>query len=193
MKLVSADLLASCIKGKRRAQSELYRLCYEDLLNICFRYRLSRDEAVILLNESFFKILNGLKKKKENVPFEFWAKRVCINHCISVMRYEARHSELYFTKDEQELDLLSDDPFEVEEKHEYSDEEKRNMQEALGSLPKATHEVFQLFVFEDYSHKEIGELLDISEGTSKWHIHKARQLLKAALKKGFRNILSLML
>ena len=186
------DLLTACIKQERKAQFDLYKLCYDPLLNICFRYKNNREDAVALLNGAFYKVLTQLEKKNEDAPFEFWAKRVTINHCLSVLRSEKKDKLLQFTDDESDLEYYAENELDFElDEAELSQERIEEMRKALNELPETAHEVFQLHVFEGYTHQEIGQILDISKGTSKWHLHEARKKLQKALSLLRQNLLSI--
>lgn len=175
---IQPQLIASCIKRDRKAEYELYKNTYSYLMSICLRYTKDKDTASELLNVGFLKILNNLEKYNLAIPFKVWIRKIMVNTLIDEYR-----------KNKKERERVSY----VEEYYDSSDYSEAN--EALSKLdcqqiynlinllPEATRQVFNMYVIDGYSHKEIGEMLGISEGTSKWHLSEARQKLKAQIEK----------
>ena len=170
---VELDLITGCINRERRSEYELYKKCYSYLMSVCFRYTNSREEAEEMLNVGFMKILKNLEKYKPEIPFNTWIRRVMINVLIDEYRKEKKHHENIQY---------------VEEYYETSDYSEQNnvigkmnmeqIQLLILKLPPMSQKVFNLFVIDGYSHKEIGDLLKMSEGTSKWHLNFSRTKLK---------------
>lgn len=171
--IIQPQLIALCIKQDRKAEYELYKLTYSYLMSICMRYSKDKDTASESLNLGFMKILKNLTTYKPGIPFKAWIRRVMINTLIDEYRKNKREKEkITYVKEYYE----SSDFSEVNEAI-----SRLNYQQLLTQidlLPEATKKVFNLFVIDGYSHKEIGEMLTISEGTSKWHLNAARQKLK---------------
>ncbi len=147
-------------------------------MGICFRYVNSRDEAKQLLNIGFMKILYNLDKYKPEIPFKTWARKVMINVLIDEYRKEKRHHEVieyveeyYETNDYSELNeaLVK---MNVDEIH-----------AMIKKLPNVSQKVFNLYAIDGYGHKEISEMLNMSEGTSKWHLNFSRTKLKEMIRK----------
>lgn len=177
---IEPALLKRCASGERKAQYELYKQSFSLLMSVCCRYTSHRDDAMALLNEGFCKILMHADKYKEHIPMEVWMRRVMINTAID----EFRRSKKY--KEQTQLKDFSDHSAEMK-----YDEHEENLYDAtieterldamLKKLPAVSGKVFNLFAVDGYSHKEISELLGISEGTSKWHVNNARTILKQML------------
>ncbi len=170
---IQPQLIALCIKQDRKAEYELYKRCYSYLMSICTRYSKDKDSASEALNMGYMKILKNLTSYKPEVPFKAWIRRIMINTLIDEYRKHKKEKERV-TYVEQYYD--SADFSEVNEALARINCEDIFLE--INKLPIATKKVFNLFVVDGYSHKEIGELLDISEGTSKWHLNAARQKLK---------------
>jgi RNA polymerase sigma factor (sigma-70 family) len=170
---IQPQLIALCVKQDRKAEYELYRLTYSYLMGICVRYSKDRDTAAETLNMGFLKILKNLSSYRHEVPFKAWIRRVMVNTLIDEYRKNKREKERVTYVEEY-----------------YDNSDFSDVNEALGRisykqlltqinlLPEATKKVFNLYAIDGYSHKEIGEMLLISEGTSKWHLNSARQKLK---------------
>ena len=170
-------LIQSCIKQDRRAQNMLYQETYSRLMNICRRYACNNEEARELFSQGFLKILNNLEKYQQQMPFESWISRVMINTIIDIHRKEMRFKEHHTFVDSDELEFRNE--------ADINDYEKlMNREQAMSlikHLPDATRQVFTLFAIDEYTHKEIGALLGISENTSKWHVSDARKKLMKSL------------
>jgi RNA polymerase sigma factor (sigma-70 family) len=176
---IQPQLIASCIQHDRKAEYELYRLAYGYLMSICMRYSKDRDTASEMLNVGYLKILNNLSAYKPEVPFKAWIRRIMVNTLIDEYRRSKREKEKV-TYVEEYFD--SSDFSEVNEA--LSRINCKQILEHINRLPEATKKVFNLFVIDGFSHREIAKLLEISEGTSKWHLNAARQKLKEMIENG---------
>jgi len=170
---IHPKLIALCIRQDRKAEYELYRISYSYLMSICLRYSRDRDRASESLNLGYMKILSNLKSYKPEIPFKAWIRRIMINTLIDEYRKNKRESEKVKYVDEYfDSNSFSD----VNEALGRLDIQQ--IYKEINKLPEATKNVFNLFVIDGFSHKEIAEILHISEGTSKWHLNAARQKLK---------------
>ncbi|MCU0359798.1 MAG: RNA polymerase sigma factor [Bacteroidia bacterium] len=170
---VHPKLIALCIRQDRKAEYELYRLSYSYLMSICLRYSKDRDSASESLNMGYMKILTKLKTYKPEVPFKAWMRRIMINTLIDQYRKNRRESERV-----KYVDHYFDSSSFSEANEAIGRIDVQQIYELINKLPEASRNVFNLFVIDGFSHKEIAEMLDISEGTSKWHLNAARQKLK---------------
>ncbi len=178
--VIEKQLLAACIKRDRKAQFHLYKKCYGVLMSVCMRYKRNREDSAELVNRGFLKILDNIEKYNEVSPFEAWIRKIMINTVIDEFRKERKEIEAMEYSDFQNnihynkhVDFNSAD-------RNFEAEELENM---LRELPPVSQQVFNLFAIDGYGHKEIGEMLKISEGTSKWHVNFARNKLKAMIEK----------
>ncbi|MCE3229333.1 MAG: polymerase sigma factor, sigma-70 family [Bacteroidetes bacterium] len=175
---IQPSLIASCIKRDRKAEYELYKNTYSYLMSICLRYTKDKDMASEMLNVGFLKILSNLEKYNLAIPFKVWIRKIMVNTLIDEYRKSKREKERV-TYVEEYYD--STDYSEANEAI-----SKINVQQIyalINDLPEATKQVFNLFVIDGYAHKEIADMLGISEGTSKWHLNAARQKLKDQIEK----------
>ena len=173
--LIRSEQLRSCIEGDRRAQHDLYKLCYGFLMGICHRYTNSRDDAVNLMNQGFLKVIVNLKKYQAHIPFELWIRRIMINTIIDEFRKRKREREVIEYTDFSDY-YESDNSFVINETE--SKITIEDLQKCIRKLPEKSQRVFNLYVIDGYNHKEIANLLEMSEGNSKWHLSTARQKLK---------------
>lgn len=177
---IDPELLSAAASGDRKAQHNLYKQAYQLLMGVCSRYSGDRDEAMSLLNQGYLKILMHADKRKENVPLEAWMRRIMINTIIDTYRLQKNYKE-----HTQLVDYSDQATSEVHTTAVNSDLatfiQADELYHMLMRLPDMTGKVFNLFAIDGYSHKDISELLNISEGTSKWHVNNARTLLKNML------------
>lgn len=172
---VNPSLITDCKRGDRRAQFQLFQSCFSTLMGVCMRYKKDESEAVSILNVGFLKILKNLDKHQPHVPFEAWIRRIMINTVIDDFRKNRKVKELIehtdfedYHDNEQLVEFnWADLKFEAEE-----------LEQMIKRLPPMSQKVFNLFAIDGYNHKEIGEMLDISNGTSKWHLSFARKKLR---------------
>lgn len=168
------NLIKQCITGQRHAQFLLYENCFPWLMQVCVRYMPDETEARAILNSGFLKILMNLNRYNPDVPFEAWGKRIMINTIIDEFRktqslrrkveiVELDHTAENCHVDYNQAELLL---------------EAEQYQRMIHQLPEIPRKVFNLYAIDGYSHAEIGELLSISPGTSKWYLNAARQNLK---------------
>jgi|DEB19_MinimDraft_2_1074335.scaffolds.fasta_scaffold01840_2 RNA polymerase sigma-70 factor (ECF subfamily) len=172
------QLISLCIKQDRKAESALYKYCFTKLMPICHKYYKSKDDSVEQLNKTYLKILNNLSKFDENKSFDAWIKTIAVNTIIDEFRVNNKRNALFIDKDYEEaaLNYHSFNLNEAEAKLTADD-----IQVQIQKLPDSSKMVFNLFTVDGYSHKEIGEMLGINEGTSKWHLNNARKILKKKL------------
>jgi RNA polymerase sigma-70 factor (ECF subfamily) len=172
--LSSAELIDGCMRNDRRSQQALYQQYCDALMSVCISYTKDEEDAIEVLQDSFLKIFQQIHTFDSNKSGLYtWMRTIMVRTAIDSLRRGARQPG------EVELTDVYDPPIGAEAVERMSKDEILFL---LRQLPPTTRAVFQLFVQEGYSHREIGELLEISEGTSKWHLSEARKFLFNALK-----------
>ena len=164
------EILDGCLKGKRKYQELLYRQYYAFGMSVSLRYLPSREEALEVLNDSFLKVFQNLETFDLEKPFKTWFRRILINTTIDSYRKNSRA----VLKNE-----LSDMETEIAIEPDYVKE--MNGQEILtlfDSLPVQHRLVFNLYEIEGYNHEEIGGMLDVSPGTSRSSLSRAKKTIK---------------
>ena len=141
-------LIQECLKGKRKAQGELYRRYAAKMMGVCMRYSRNRDMAHDLLQEGFIKVFTNLNEYSGNGSFEGWMRKIFINCALEKIR-RSKVFPLTFPTDR---------------------------------LPPGYQTIFNLFAIEGFSHKEIGAMLRITEGTSRSQYARARYTLQQMIK-----------
>ena|SRR5687767_4863997 len=173
---IQPELITACLKGERKAEYELYKSCFSYLMSICIRYTRNEDKAKEVLNIGFHRILMNLSKYKREAPFKPWARKVIINTLINEFKKEKVHHEniqyveTYY--DNSDYSAMNEAVNKIDASQIYAFIEK---------LPPASQQVFNLYFIDGYKHREIAEMLGITEGTSKWHLNHAREKLKVML------------
>lgn len=178
---IDLDLLKDCVNNDRRAQKKLYELCFRAFMPLCMRYNTNEEDARIAYNNAYMKIITGLANTNLNeLIFIPWAKRIITNVLIDEYRKKKLHQEHFVAKEtDRELEFFASNTVnEAENNFGYS-----VLLKLIEELPEAHALVFKLYVMEDMSHKEIAAQLNLSEGTSKWHLSIARKLLREKLEK----------
>ena len=147
---------------------------YAPLLSTAKRYFADHEEAVYQMNCGFAKAMCQLDQYQTTAPFYTWVRRVLINCMIDQLRKKKRYREHLDTY-ENNIKQLRPTVVELnagEEQLKFDDVIK-----LMDALPEGTRQVFNLFVIDGFKHHEIAKLLKISEGTSKWHVARARKIL----------------
>jgi RNA polymerase sigma factor (sigma-70 family) len=167
-------LIKGCINHDRKCQKMLYKAFYGFSMGICLRYANNREEAAEVMNQGFLKVFTHLDRFDTQRPFKAWLGRIMMN--VSIDYYRA-NLKMAYTDDLDKAEHLSDgEP--VDHNLNYED-----LLKMVQQLPQAYRTVFNLFAIDGYSHEEIGEMLNISIGTSKSNLHKARHKLKQMILK----------
>ena len=159
-------------------------------MSICVRYKNNEEDAKALVNAGFLKIVTNLHKYREEVPFEAWVRRIMLNTVFDDFRKWKKEDEhmRYTDFEENNYEALYSENNKALEQMDLD-----SLNRLLHKLPPVSREVFNLYAIDGYSHKEIGEMLGISEGTSKWHVSTARKALKKMLYKALNMVKTLLL
>ena len=166
------ELIKGCAEGDRTLQKALYDRYCRKMMAICLRYARSTQEAEDILQEGFIKIFKKIHSFRSEAKLETWITRIIINTALNSHR-----QKLYMLPmvDVTELQIAEDEGINL------SDFNLSELIAMVQSLPDGCRIVFNLFAMEGYGHKEIAEMLTISEGTSKSQYNRAKNLLKAKL------------
>ncbi|GIJ97472.1 DNA-directed RNA polymerase sigma-70 factor [Capnocytophaga stomatis] len=165
-------LIERAKQNDRLAQKELYEAYASSLLSVCRLYINDLHFAEDVLLKAFFKIFTHLKDYKEQEHLYAWMRRITVNECIDFLR--SKTQKVVYSAWENSYD----DTEEISSEQLF---EQEYLQAFIDELPSGCKMVFNLYVFEDYSHKEIAEELGISEGTSKSQLAYSKKLLKEKL------------
>ncbi|MEX8548223.1 MAG: RNA polymerase sigma factor [Mucilaginibacter sp.] len=174
-------LVKRCKANERSAQEDLYKLFYAEMLKLCYRYLKSNELAVEALNAGFLKVFQNISTfDMQKGELAAWIRTIMVRTCIDLGRKEAKFQEI--NKKEEETATLFITPEILDKLY------AQDLVKAIRLLPAATQLVFNLSVIDGYSHKEIGEQLQISESTSRWHLSEAKKQLRAILEPANKNV-----
>lgn len=160
-----------CQRRDSRAQYEIYQLYSKAMFNVSLRIVGSREDAEDVLQDSFVSAFNGIDRFRAESSFGAWLKRIVINRSLNHIRRRLHFSEV----DTEALGLAEEEPV-AESPYEVAD-----VKRAMKELSDGYRTVFALYMFEDYSHREIAESLGISEGTSKSQLNRAKKRIQERL------------
>ncbi len=169
-------IVEGCIRGDRDSQHLLYKATYGKMLGTCMRYAANTEEAKDFLHDGYIKVFEKIKYFKHTGSFEGWIRRIIVNNTIDSIRKKNRMQ--YNTGTDNALVNITDDTTKDTEKLNKITLSAARLIELIQDLTPAYRTVFNLYVIEDYPHKEIAEMLNISIGTSKSNLAKAKMKLK---------------
>lgn len=172
--LLNDDLIEACVRNDRRAQEKLYKSYCGAMLTLCISYTKNEEDAIEVLQDGFLKVFQQINRFDSSKSSLYtWIRTIVLRTAIDFLRKRNQKPEPVEWKE------VYDPPVNAEAIQRMSSEELLFL---LRKLPATTRAVFNLYVVEGYNHREIGELLEMSEGTSKWHLSEARKNLSKSLK-----------
>lgn len=163
------QIIEGCINANRFMQEALYRKHSPVMFSICLRYAVDRPQAEDMLQEGFVKVFNNVQKFRNEGSFEGWMKRIFVNTAIEWLRKNTMMNRML------EIETTPVNKIQQDDFHHLA---AKDLMELVQSLSPGYRTVFNLFAIEGYGHKEIGEMLGISEGTSKSQFARARVVLE---------------
>jgi RNA polymerase sigma factor (sigma-70 family) len=163
------DLIEGCIGGDRKMHELLYERFSPKMYAVCLRYANSADDAQDLLQEGFIKIFRNLDKFRKEGSFEGWIRRVFVNTSIEHYRKKVNLNSI----GEKEEKLIEDTSWNILDQM-----AEKDIIELVQELSPGYRSVFNMYVIEGFSHKEIGDIMGISEGTSKSQLARAKSILQ---------------
>ena len=165
-------LIEGCRKNDRRSQRHLYEKYFDPMSLVCYRYLKDRDLAHEMVHEGFIKVFKAIHQYKNQGSLEGWIRRIMVNTCLDHLRKEKKFrsqveiSEAYdLAGDENHLDQM----------------EAEDVLLHIQSLPEPLGTVFNLYIIEGYSHKEIAQKLGFGASTSRAYLTEARKKLRLSL------------
>jgi RNA polymerase sigma-70 factor (ECF subfamily) len=166
------EIIKGCIDGNRICQKRLYDFFAAKMLGVCMRYAKDRAEAEDMLQEGFVKVFKNISRFKNEGSFEGWIRRIMVFTAINIFKHRIRKFQEDF--DKEGIDGSYDD--QVIEKI-----TAREIVALIQQMPDGYKMIFNLYAVEGYTHREIGEMLGIAEGTSKSQYSRARHYMQKVL------------
>ncbi len=167
--MTDEELVKGCVQENATAQRMLFDKYAGKMMTVCLRYARHRMEAEDILQDAFIKVFDNLKKFEFKGSFEGWIRRIVINTALKGMQ------RMSFT---HENIGLENSPENFEEANAISLLSEKELLRLIAELPEGYRAVFNMYVFDDFSHREIGNTLNIEESTSRSQLAKARNWLK---------------
>jgi RNA polymerase sigma factor (sigma-70 family) len=169
-------LVKECLRGKPEAQRKLYEQFAKTMLGVCYRYTKSLKDAEDVLQDGFVKVFTNLGQFKFEGDLGAWVRRIMVNTALNFLKSSKRYrSEMYFPEQPPLHPVADDNPV--------VNLEAKELADLIRQLPPGYQTIFNLYAVEGYSHIEIGELLGISDGTSRSQYARARGLLISWIEK----------
>ncbi len=166
-------IIAGCLQNDVAAQRELYNRYSPKMLSVCYRFAQSREDGEDMLQEGFIKVFTQMHTFQNKGAFEGWIRRIIVHTCINFLKKYKKFNE--------SVDLAYADYIQVKEETVPSIMQARQIIECIRLLPLGYRTVLNLYALEGYSHKEIGQMLDIEESTSRSQYTRAKSMLENIL------------
>jgi RNA polymerase sigma-70 factor (ECF subfamily) len=166
-------ILRGCLCNEAAAQRELYQQYSPKMLAVCYRYAHNREDAEDMLQEGFIKVFTQLHSFERRGSFEGWIRRIMVHTCINILKRNKKFNE--------SVDLIHATSIQVREENISALVQVKQIVECIRSLPIGYRTVLNLFAIEGYSHREIAQLLDIEESTSRSQFTRAKAMLEDLL------------
>ena len=168
-----SEIISLCQRNDRKAQKDLYANYYGQMMGLCLRYAKNKEQATDMLQKGFLKVFQAIFDYENSSGFPEWIKNVFVQYVVQYLK--SNRQEYYITTTIKAEEALSGaDLF-----HQFTEGDPNNLNDekyvsALQQLPPSFRSVFNMYVIDGYSHKQISEYLEISEETSKQNLEKAR-------------------
>lgn len=166
------DIIQGCVRNDRKYQEILYKQYYSVMMHACMKYTRDEDKALQILNDGFLKVFKKIGDFRSEGSFEGWIRRIIYTTMADYFKKE--NSYIRFIQFDLPEDRIQ--PEQISGKLEFED-----IMNLLDHIPEKSADVFRLYAIDGFTHEEIGKQLNISTGTSKWHLSHAREKLKTLL------------
>jgi RNA polymerase sigma-70 factor (ECF subfamily) len=166
-------ILQGCLQKQPAAQKALYEKYSAKMLAACYRYAHSREDAEDMLQEGFIKVFAQIHSFENRGAFEGWIRRIMIHTCINILKKNKKFNE--------SVDIIHATTLQVKEENIPSIIQAKQVVECIRLLPIGYRTVLNLYAIEGFTHREIGELLDIEESTSRSQYTRAKAMLEDIL------------
>jgi RNA polymerase sigma factor (sigma-70 family) len=170
---ITDHLVSRCKKGDTHAFRELYNAYSAAMYNICLRMTGNSADAEDTLQEAFMQVFKNIERLENTGSVSAWIKRIVVNHCLS----QLRRKKVYF----EEVDDIDVEEETIVDENDFA-WTVAAIKDAIHILPHGYRTVLNLYIFEEYSHKEIASMLDISESTVKTQYMRAKDKVRQIIK-----------
>jgi len=175
VQMTEEAILQGCLQNNATSQRELYTRYSPKMLAVCYRFAHNREDAEDMLQEGFIKVFSQIHTFRNQGAFEGWIRRIVVHTCINHLKKNKRFNE--------SVDIIHANSIQVREESVPSIVQAKQIVECIRLLPMGYRTVLNLYAIEGYTHKEIAEMLDIEESTSRSQYTRAKQMLEDILVK----------
>ncbi|MBL7752399.1 MAG: sigma-70 family RNA polymerase sigma factor [Chitinophagaceae bacterium] len=166
-------ILRGCLKNEASAQRELYNRYSARMLAVCYRFAHNREDAEDMLQEGFIKVFSQIHTFENRGSFEGWIRRIIVHTCINILKKNKKFNE--------SVDIIHATGVQIREESIPSIIQAKQVVECIRMLPIGYRTVLNLYAIEGYSHREIAQMLDIEESTSRSQYTRAKAMLEDVL------------
>jgi len=166
-------LITGCLQNDPSSQRELYNRYSPKMLSVCYRFAQSREDAEDMLQEGFIKVFMQIHTFENKGAFEGWIRRIIVHTCINILKKNKKFSD--------NVDLAYASYLQIKEETMPSVMQAKQVIECIRLLPVGYRTVLNLYAIEGYSHREIADMLDIEESTSRSQYTRSKAMLEAIL------------
>jgi RNA polymerase sigma factor (sigma-70 family) len=166
-------ILSGCLQNDPVAQRELYTKYSPKMLSVCYRFAHNREDAEDMLQDGFIKVFSQIHTFQNKGAFEGWIRRIIVHTCINHLKKNKKFNE--------SVDIIHATGVQIREDSVPSIVQAKQVVECIRLLPLGYRTVLNLYAIEGYSHKEISEMLDVEESTSRSQYTRAKQMLEDIL------------
>ncbi|MEZ4721419.1 MAG: sigma-70 family RNA polymerase sigma factor [Flavobacteriales bacterium] len=178
--MITENVIKGCLKDDRKSQRIVYETYYPLMLAIVRRYIRDDEEVLDVLNQGFIKVFKKIDQYHFENSFEGWCKRIVINTALDHLRSSKRYRDFFaFDAIMPSYQVYNDG---------LNDMSIDELMSIIDTISPVSKLVFNMFAIDGYSHKEIAEALNISVGTSKWHLSSARKQIQAKIKLAYPDV-----
>jgi RNA polymerase sigma-70 factor (ECF subfamily) len=171
--MTEEQMLIGCNKNNATAQEELYHRFSPRMLGVCYRFAKNREDAEDMLQEGFIKVFTQLHQYRNEGALEGWIRRIVVHTCINVLKKNKKFAD--------SVDIMHANGIRIKEDMIPSIMQAKQVVECIRLLPLGYRTVLNLYAIEGFSHKEIGDLLEIGESTSRSQYTRAKAMLEDIL------------
>ncbi len=164
------ELIVGCRRQSRRFQELLYKRFFGFGMSVCLRYAYGREDAMEILNDGFMKVFENIRAFDDSKPFKSWFRRILVNTALDHYRANRKYRiSMAFEEPDPETEAVGEDGLEMD---------ASDILGLFDRIPAVYRLTFNLYEVEGYSHEEIAGLLDISPGTSRSNLSRAKKILR---------------
>lgn len=167
-------LIDGCLRNDRLSQEKVYKKYFGKMIALCMRHTADRDIAVEIVNAGFLRVFQKIEQYAWKGSFEGWIRRIMVHAVATYYRRNSRYREHITVEVEEDSGVTLDNGL--------NELYAEDLQLMIQKLPETPRLVFNMFCIEGYKHSDIAEMLNISEGTSRWYLSEARNQLKEMIK-----------